>query len=286
MIECPHISIANEHNFEKEVLKRSFSTPVFVDFWAGWCNPCKILTPILDTLAEEYCGRFHLAKIDTEKEKTLTKRFSIQNLPTVQIFKQGHVIDEFYGVLAESSIRTLIDNSQISDIDTQFQSALDALESNNEQDAKSILEDLLDKDSSHKNSLMLLAEIELKRGDNQKVDELLNHISIKNSSDAMTHKIQLLNCFSKEISDVKNIEELKQQVKISGDVNSQYKLACYFGLNKQYAEALESFINVMQQNPKFKNEGAKKSILGIFDILGGSGPLVNIYRVKMSRLLH
>jgi len=286
MTNSPYISIVTAENFETEVLEKSQTTPVLVDFWAGWCNPCKILMPILAKLAEEYGGKFHLAKIDSEQQKGLTEQFNIRSLPTVKIFKLGDVIDEFTGVLPESDIREFIDRHQISESDHQFQSALEALESNDKTKARSILENLLKNDSSHSNSIMLLARIALDQGNNQEVENLLDQVPIQNANDKFVQEIRVLNSFSNEISDINDIELLKQQVSSTNDITSQYQLACYFALNKQYENALENFIDIMQKDRKFKDDAARKNILAIFDILGGSGPLVNIYRVKMSRLLH
>lgn len=286
MTNSPHISIVTSENFESEVLKKSLTSPVLVDFWAGWCNPCKMLMPILEKLAEEYDGKFHLAKIDSEQEKGLAEQFNIRSLPTVKIFKLGDVVDEFSGVLPETSIREFIDRHQISELDQQFQTALDALEINDQAKARSILENLLKIDNTHANSIMLLARIALDQGNNQEVDDLLNHLPIQNANDELVHEIKVLNNFSREISDIKDIESFKQQAASSNDIAMQYQLACYYALNKQYEDALKNFIDIMQKDRKFKDDGARKNILAIFDILGGSGPLVNIYRVKMSRLLH
>jgi len=286
MTNTSHISIVTAKNFETEVLERSMTTPVLVDFWAGWCNPCKILMPILAKLAEEYNGKFHLAKVDSEKEKDLAEQFNIRSLPTVKIFKLGDVIDEFTGVLPELAIHEFIDRHQVSESDLEFQTAMDALESNDQDKAKSILENILKKHSTHANSIMLLARIELKLGNNKKVQDLLNHIPLQHANDELVHEIKILNGFSKEISDIKDIDDFRKQAESSEDIEKQYQLACYFALNKQYEKALETFIRVMEKDRNYKEDGARKNILAIFDILGGSGPLVNVYRVKMSRLLH
>jgi len=286
MTNTSHISIVTAENFETDVLERSMTTPVLVDFWAGWCNPCKMLMPILAKLAEEYDGKFHLAKIDSEKEKALAEQFNIRSLPTVKVFKLGDVIDEFMGVIPEADIREFIDRHQVSEADLEFQTAMDALESNDQEKAKSILENILKKDNAHANSIMLLARIELKLGNNQKVEDLLNHIPLKNANDELVHEIKVLNDFSKEISDIKDIDDFRKQAESSDDIAKQYQLACFFALDKQYEKALETFISVMEKDRSYKEDGARKNILAIFDILGGSGPLVNIYRVKMSRLLH
>jgi len=281
-----HISIVTSDNFETEVLERSLSTLVLVDFWAGWCNPCKLLMPILEKLTTEYDGKFHLAKIDSEKEKCLTEKFSVRSLPTVKIFKLRDIVDEFMGVLPEPSIREFIDRHQVSDLDLKFQSALEALELNDKFQARQLLEAILKTNDAHANSLMLLAKIELDDGNNQLVEDIISHMPLQNINDELVREIKALNDFSKEISDIEDINILINDAATSDDIHAQYQLACYFALNKKYEKALEIFISIMQKDRKYKDDGAKKSILEIFDLLGGSGPLVNIYRVKMSRLLH
>ena len=96
-------------DFDALVLKQSYSVPVLADFWAAWCGPCKVLMPLLAKIAQEYQGKFFLAKIDTDKEKDLATRYAIRSLPTVKIFKQGQVVDEFMGAQPEPAIRTILD---------------------------------------------------------------------------------------------------------------------------------------------------------------------------------
>ena len=109
MEETPHVTEVNATTFEVEVIAQSHERPVAVDFWADWCAPCKMLMPILANLADEYDGRFHLAKVDTDKEQQLAMDHGVRSLPTVKIFKDGKVIDEFMGALPESAIRQFLD---------------------------------------------------------------------------------------------------------------------------------------------------------------------------------
>ena len=71
MASSPFIADVSEHDFDAQVIQRSHETPVLVDFWATWCAPCQTLMPLLARLADEYQGKFFLAKIDTDKEQKL-----------------------------------------------------------------------------------------------------------------------------------------------------------------------------------------------------------------------
>jgi putative thioredoxin len=99
----------NSETFETDVLQESQQTPVLVDFYADWCEPCKSLGPILEKLAEEYGGAFILAKIDADAEQALVSGMGVRSLPTVVLFKNGQPADHFMGALSEGEIRAMLD---------------------------------------------------------------------------------------------------------------------------------------------------------------------------------
>lgn len=97
-----------EHNFAQEVVEASRTLPVVVDFWAGWCGPCKVLGPLLERLAEGSRGAFKLAKVDTEKEPGLAALFQVQSIPFVVAFKNGRPADAFVGARDEVQLRAFL----------------------------------------------------------------------------------------------------------------------------------------------------------------------------------
>lgn len=89
-------------NFEEEVLNAKI--PVLVDFWASWCGPCKMMSPIIDSLAEELGDSIKVGKVNTDENMDLAEEFGIMSIPTIMIFENGQVIKTFYGVTAKSEI--------------------------------------------------------------------------------------------------------------------------------------------------------------------------------------
>ena len=84
---------ASAATLEQEVLQRSMTTPILIDFWAPWCGPCKQLKPVLEKLADEYAGSFLLAKVNSDDEMQLASLFGVRSLPTVILVKDGQPVD-------------------------------------------------------------------------------------------------------------------------------------------------------------------------------------------------
>ena len=98
------IKNCNENDFEKEVLKSNL--PVIVDFWAEWCGPCKMLTPILEELSNEMKNEINVVKVNLDENQDLAMKYSIRSIPTLLLFKEGNLIDTKVGLVPKSEIVT------------------------------------------------------------------------------------------------------------------------------------------------------------------------------------
>lgn len=99
----------SDANFKKEVLESSL--PVLVDFWAAWCGPCKIITPILEELAKEYVTSMKIGKLDVDANPKTATTYGIMSIPTLIFFKDGKVMDQVAGALSEPDLKRQIEEN-------------------------------------------------------------------------------------------------------------------------------------------------------------------------------
>lgn len=97
----------SDGNFETEVLKSE--VPVLVDFWAEWCMPCRMLAPTIDKLAKDYAGKVKIGKLDTDANREVAIKYSINSIPTVILFKGGQVAQKFVGLRPERDFKEALD---------------------------------------------------------------------------------------------------------------------------------------------------------------------------------
>jgi len=97
----------SDNNFESDVLKSE--VPVLIDFWAEWCGPCRMLSPIVDQLAEEYEGRLKFYKLNVDDNPEVPSKYGIVSIPTLLIFKNGEPVDKLVGAVPKNKVKSVID---------------------------------------------------------------------------------------------------------------------------------------------------------------------------------
>jgi putative thioredoxin len=162
-----------DETFEQVVVEGSKERPVVVDMWAEWCGPCRVLTPILEKVAEERDGAFTLAKLDTDANPMTAASFGVQSIPTVVAFKDGKPVNGFIGAYPEPEVNRFIDTIVPTEADLQAEEARTIEESGDLASAEERYRRVLEEDPDNREAAVGLARILLERGEPDEAEALV-----------------------------------------------------------------------------------------------------------------
>lgn len=280
----------NQDQFLEEVVEKSKTTPVLVDFWAPWCGPCKQLTPVLEKLVNSKNGKIILAKVNVDENQGIAAQLKIQSIPTVYGFVDGKPIDAFQGAQPESQIEKMIDKLIEATPGNEIPKLLEEAESffkdQKFDEALQIYENLISLDPGNPKCIsgMLRCLMQLNRY--QDASEILESLDEKTIKDPEIQKIKKLTDNMNSSSEGKTVEELKSI--LSNDTNNhdlRFELAEKYFSQNQSAEAFQELLHIFSHDPKWSDEAAKRKLLEYFDLLGFADPNVIEARKKLSSLM-
>ncbi len=287
MSESAYIHNVGAQDFQALVIENSYKQPVLVDFWAEWCGPCKSLAPVLAKLAEEYNGKFILAKVDTEKEQELATHFGIKSLPTMKVIFNGQIAGERVGAVPESEIRALIDPLIISESDKVMEAAMVAHNEGRTQDALDLMNQALAHDPDNVDLKINIAKLVAAEGDMQSASALLDSLSEEESKNDEAVKLRAKINFAKQLEGLLTTEQIESRLAENPeDLEALLDKSHHLSASGLYEEAMETLIQIMTIDRKFQDDAGRKGLLALFDMLGGEQEAVQKYRRKLFTLLH
>jgi len=279
----------NQDQFVEEVIEKSKTTPVIVDFWAPWCGPCKQLTPILENLVNKKNGKVILAKINVDENQGIAGQLNIQSIPTVYGFVDGKPVDAFQGAQPESKIEIMIDKlidlapgnevpKLLAEADTLFKDQ-------KFEEAQTVYETLVGMDPGNPKVIsgLLRCLVQLKKYDDAKeMIESLDDETLRNEEIAKINK--LISTLGAGGSS--DIEELKSVVNNEpNNKDKRYELANNYLSANETELGFNELLILFEQDSKWNEEAAKKKLLEYFDLLGFNDPNVLEARKKLSSLM-
>lgn len=263
-------------NFESAVIQQSYTKPVLVDFFAQWCGPCQLLKPLLEKLLREY--DFVLAKIDIDQNPDLANTYNIEGVPDVRVCRDGQLQTGFVGVLPELELRSLLEKLGLrSDLDRGLEAFRAAIAAGNISQAERQLRALSEVYPDSRKLILTTAQFFIQRNNLDSAAKLLSAIqSNEREYYATAQALQALMEF----------QQLIQEPALESELDEQFVQAIRLTLAEDYEAALAGFLAIVSRDRKYRQDGARKAMLTIFDLLGDSHPLTKEYRKELMLALY
>jgi putative thioredoxin len=258
MSEVPYKIAATEADFMQSVIEASATRPVLVDFWAPWCGPCRTLMPMLERIADDYAGRFTLAKVNTDEEQRIAGHFGIRSIPTVMLFHGRQAVEQFVGVQPEQSIRAMLDK-YLGPVEAKAQPP---------GPAQAAAHQIEQRDASAARAT--IAQLEASQADHPALGALRARLAFLETANADP-----------------DVPALRMRLERDpADAAARHALAAHHALAGDYGTALAEWLELMRRDRRFGDDAARRSLLMAFTVLGDGDELVLAYRRRMASLLH
>lgn len=276
-------------DFDGKVLAASQQVPVIVDFWAPWCQPCRILKPILEKLAAEYGGKFILAKVNSDENQELSQRYGVRGIPAVKAFVGGQMVDEFTGALPEAQIREFLERLIPSPAEPLRQEALAAYARGDLAAARKIMAEAINIDPRNDNAYLDFVEMSLDANELDEARELLEVVADKARDSARVASLQarLQLAAAGGGADVPALQA--ESAARPDDLEIRLRLANALALAQDYPGAFEQLLEIVRRDRKWNEEAGRKTMLTLFNLLAAQpqyDDLVRSYRIQLSRTLN
>ena len=270
------IIIADESNFEYQVLAFSEITPVLVDFWAHWSEICQRTSPLLEALTRQNNGKFRLAKVDVDINKGLTQRYQVHTVPTLKAFENGLVSRQIEGIKTNSQVIDFVKEIVPGPENLLIEKAASLLKAEEYQEVESTCLEILEEQPSNPKANLLLIKSLILQGD---YPEALTIIKRFPSSPEFQRAEKIRPLVETLVAGV------NEQVSADDNLSPVFNRAINLVMIGNIPAAMDGLLGILKQDKRYKKGLPKQLILGLFELLGDDHPVTEDYRSQLANTI-
>jgi putative thioredoxin len=277
----PVVFDVDHATFATSVIARSHQLPVVVDFWAGWCGPCKTLGPMLEAAVQARSGEVLLAKVDVDANQELAQRYRVQGIPQVIGFRDGEVVGSFTGVVPADQIDTFLEALRPSEADQ----AVARARTRTGADAEAALREALACDPTHREAALALADHLVARDPHEAL-ELARPHRPDPRAEAVVTRAELARDGGADAEALQDrIEALRDRIE-AGDADGAVllELGRALAAKEEHDEAIDRLLAAIEIGDDAR-EPAREQLVALFGVLGADDPRVTAARPRLARAL-
>ncbi len=285
-----------------DVLSLSATTPVLMDFWADWCEPCKALMPIVEKLANDYKGAFVLAKVNADEHPMIAQQLGVRGLPTLRLLKQGQFVEELTGAQTEEAVKSMLDKhveAPEADDDSENDALIKQIKRARRlgayPEALAALKEAIEKNPKHYEYQKWLAYILIDQKDFDGAETVVENLpsgeAARTAAAARLQFARISEALPSKEALASQLTQLRGADEKKGENSDEiaeliYNLGVQEVIAEAYSTALDHFMDLAARYSSYRDELGRKSLLLVFDLLGPNEPLAKQYRRKLFAMLH
>ena len=272
-----YILDVSEATFETQVVLKSFEVPVVVDFWAPWCGPCRVLSPILERIAIEAGGDFVLAKVNVDENPNLSIRYGVHGIPAVKAFRNGELAAQFHGAQPERTVRKFIEQLTPSEAEQAVEQAHSLLATRHYQEAEAAYREVFEQDETNSEAALGLVESLLIQGKGSEALSILQNFPPGTAWVKAEGYLPLASLLNEVETAAPNLDlpPLDASLSQAGRLIGRGNLPA----------AMDGLLDVLRQEKTYRAGLPRKVLLALFSLLGDLDPLTRKYRDELASVL-
>ena len=280
------VAEVNAPDFQEQVIERSRTLPVVVDFWAPWCGPCRQLGPLLERLTAEAGGAFALAKVNVDDNQHLAGEFGVEGIPAVFAVRNGEVVDSFVGLLPELQLKAWLAGLIPSGADAAAKRASD-LETTDPAAAESAYREAVSADPTHESARVGLARVLLMNpGQESEAKELLRGIEAGPHAAEADRLRRVLRLRDVPHSDSDLLDAEAGIVTSPESAEDWHRLGIVLAARGRYTEALDALLAAAERDKELGSKAVRERMVEIFHVIGMRSDVADDYRDRLQKLLY